>query len=283
MSITSSAVLVDLNISVWTANKLDRGETDKLLSTNAATRDAAKVHKNLMAGTSLRKDIEKLAATARTWNSSRTLPWSDRGTRLLPTSMFLDYKPEANTMRDQFEKMVDKFCDNYPVLVQQARTNLGNLFSEQDYPSVEEIRSKFAFRLTFSPVPEAGDFRLDVSANELAELSQQYEESFNERLADAMKEPWNRLHKVLTAMSEKLTEREGEGKKLYHETLVTNATELCDVLAHLNVTKDAKLEDARQQLENAMVGANIDMLRASASARQITKDKVDAILKQFEW
>ncbi len=31
MSITSSAVLVEMNISVWTANKLDKGATDAVL------------------------------------------------------------------------------------------------------------------------------------------------------------------------------------------------------------------------------------------------------------
>ena len=51
MSISSSAVLVELNISVWTAEILDKGETEKVTTDNNAGSKAAKVKKNLMAGT----------------------------------------------------------------------------------------------------------------------------------------------------------------------------------------------------------------------------------------
>ena len=55
MSITSSSVLTELNISVWTGQKLDRSATDKVTSDNHAVRDAGQFKKNLMAGTSARK------------------------------------------------------------------------------------------------------------------------------------------------------------------------------------------------------------------------------------
>ena len=283
MSITNSAVLVELNINVWTANKLDKSQTDKVNADNNAASNAAKVHKNLMAGTSMRKDIAEIATVARQFHATRTLPWADRGARLLPTSLFLDYKAEMNKVQADFNKMVDEFIDKYPALVQTAQNYLGTLFKPDDYPSIEEVRSKFGFKLTFSPVPEAGDFRLDVSAEDLAELSVQYEQSFNSRMADAMKEPWDRLHKLLTEMSTKLTERQGEEKRIYNNTLISNAEALCDILTHLNITKDPKLEQARQQLESTMVGANMDMLKESPTTRADLKCKVDAMLKQFEW
>ena len=283
MGITNSAVLVELNINVWSANKLDRTETDKVTADNAAVKNAAKVHKNLMAGTSMRKDIAEIATVARQFHATRTLPWADRGARLLPTSLFLDYKTEMNNIQVQFNKMVDEFVDKYPALVQTAQNYMGGLFKPEDYPSADEVREKFGFKLTFSPVPEAGDFRLDVPAADLEELSSQYEESFKVRMADAMKEPWDRLHKLLTEMSSKLTERAGEEKRIYNNTLITNAEALCDILTHLNVTKDPKLEQARQQVEDMMVGANMDMLKESSSTRANMKSKVDAILEQFEW
>ena len=56
MSITSSSVLTEMNISVWTANKLDRGATDNVTSNANAVKNAAQVRKNLMAGTAARKE-----------------------------------------------------------------------------------------------------------------------------------------------------------------------------------------------------------------------------------
>jgi hypothetical protein len=179
--------------------------------------------------------------------------------------------------------MVDEFVSKYPKLVQDAQAELGLLFNINDYPDVNEVRSKFGYRLVFSPVPEAGDFRLDVPAREMDELRGQYEDSFKDRMADAMREPWDRLHKLLTNMSDKLVEPEGEAKKLFHESFVTNATSLCDLLGHLNLTNDPKLEEARQKLAKVMVGADIIDVRESPVVRADIKNRVDAILGQFEW
>lgn len=285
MSITSSAVLVEMNISVWTANKLDKSATEKVVSDNAAVQNAAQVRKNLMAGTTLRKDIADYAAGCRLWHNTRTLPWADKGARLLATSLFMDYKNEVNVRRDTFNKMVDNFMVQYPSLVQTANNYLGTLFNPEDYPSPDEVRDKFGFRLVFSPVPEAADFRLQVAEQDLQDLRQQYEDSFNDRIADAMREPWDRLHKMLTGMSEKLTDVDGEDetKKRYHDTLITNAQELCGLLTHLNVTKDPMLENARRSLELTMLGVDIDAIKESPDVRSSVKAKVDDILKKFDW
>ena len=285
MSITSSSVLVEMNISVWTANKIDKGATDKVVSDNLAVQNAAQVRKNLMAGTSMRKDIADYAAGCRLWHNTRTLPWADKGARLLATSLFMDYKAEANMRRATFDKMVDNFMVQYPSLVQTANNYLGTLFDAEDYPSPDKVREKFGFRLVFSPVPESSDFRLQVAEQDLNDLRQQYEESFNDRIADAMREPWDRLHKLLTGMSEKLTDAEGddESKKRYHDTLITNAQSLCSMLTHLNITKDPQLEQARRDLEITMLGADIDAIKESPEVRKGMKNKLDAILKQYEW
>jgi hypothetical protein len=284
MSITSSSMLVDLNISVWTANKVDKQATATVIEDNHAVRNAARVHKNLMAGTSLRKDIADFAASCYTWHRLRTVPWADRGSRLLPTSLFLDYKAEGNERRAKFVHMVDHFLREYPVIVSQAQGNLGAMHDPNDYPSVDEVAGKFGFRLVFAPVPESGDFRLDVPARELDELKEQYDQSFSNRMAEAMKEPWTRLHDMLQAMSAKLTDIDGvEEKKRYHETLVTNAQTMCGMLTHLNITKDAALERARQDLERAIFGVDIDDIKESPAIRADVKSKLDAMLKTYEW
>lgn len=283
MSITSSSVLTELNISVWTANKLDKNTTNKLTADNKASVDAAQVRKNLMAGTTLRKDIADFAAGCRLWHNSRTLPWSDRGARLLPTSLFMAYKQEANARRDTFNRMVTQFLTDYPQLKAQAQQHLGDLFNEADYPNADEVASKFGFRLVFSPVPESGDFRLDIPAQELDEMKGEYEANFVSRVEEAMRTPWEQLHKMLSVMSEKLIEPEGEDKRRWHDTFITNAHEMCQMLTHLNVTKDPNLEDARRKLETALIGVDIDGIKEDEFVRAEVKTKVDAILSGFDW
>jgi len=285
MSITSSAILVELNISVWTANKFDKGATESVLITNAAASGSARVQKNLMAGTNKRKVIADYAAGVRLYHNKMTLSWSDKGVRLLPTSLFMDYKQTMNVHRTSIEAMWQDLYVSYLDLIDLAKHHMGTLFNPEDYPSLDELKDKFGFRLVFSPLPESGDFRLDIPQQDMQELAKQYEDSYAGRLADAMKEPWDKLHKLLTGMSEKLTDVQGEDdtKRRYHDTLVSNAQSLCSMLTHLNITKNPQLEEARRALEITMLGVDIDGIKESAEIRSTVKNKVDEILKRFDW
>jgi hypothetical protein len=283
MSISSSSVLVELNISVWTANKLDKDATNKLTADNGAAVDAAQVRKNLMAGTTLRKDIADYAAGCRLWHNARTLPWADRGPRLLPTSLFMQYKQEANSRRDTFMRMTDKFRTEYPKLLETRAMAMGDLHNPADYPHVDEVMSKFGFRLVFSPVPESGDFRLDIPQQDLEEIRQEYDTNFVTRIEEAMRSPWEKLHDMLKGMSAKLTESDADTKKRWHDTFVTNAQDMCGMLTHLNITGDPKLEAARRQLEQALINVDIDDIKEEVGVRVDLKQKVDNILKGFDW
>lgn len=283
MSISSSAMLVELNISVWTASVVDRAASNKTTSEARATADAGQFKKNLMAGTPLRKELADYAALCRTWHNGRTLPWADKGPRLLPTSMFLEYKREANARTAYFSDKVDKFVDMYPRLLAEAPQHLGDLFNAADYPSPDEVASKFAFKLVFSPVPESNDFRIDVGNSELAELRAQYDNAYEGRINDAMRTAWDKLHATLTGVTEKLTEPEGEKAKLFHGTFISNITEMCDLLSHLNITKDPELEKARRGLEKAINGFHLDDIRTDAGARADLKARVQTVLSGFDW
>lgn len=282
MSIASSSMLVELNISVWTANKVDRTTSSKLAADNNAASDAAQVRKNLMAGTTLRKEIADFAALCRLWHNLKTLPWSDRGPRLLPTSLFIDYKEEANKRKARFDHMVQHFLLEYPKLQAQAQQHLGDLYNPADYPSADEVASKFGFRMVFTPLAESGDFRLDLPAQEIADMRKQYDEALNERVNEALRSQWDKLHEALTRMSGQLEEPE-HGKLPLRETFVSNARELCAMLGHLNVTKDPKLDEARLKLERAMLGVEVSDLKEDIAVREDVRTKLDAILKEYEW
>ena len=284
MSISASAVLVELNISVWPASKIDREVTDKVNTDASAVRGASQTKKNLFAGTSLRKDIEKFAARVRLYHNQHTLPWADKGERMLPTKLFMEYKQTMNGYEQTFNMMCNNFFIEYPRLVAEAPNALQGLYKAEDYPELTDVRLKFGFRRTVKPVPEAGDFRLDIPAYDLEETRAEFMAQQDRKLADAMREPWERLHKVLLGVSEKLTDVEGDdGKKRYHDTLLTNPLELCSLLTKLNITNDPKLEEARRQVEVAMLNADMESIKEDADTRSELKSKVDAIISKFEW
>lgn len=285
MSIADRAVLVQLNISTWGTERLDKHQTTRLNNLNQADAKAGKVHKDLMCGTSLAKDIELHAARCRLFNNEQTMPWQDRGARLLPTSLFLEYKAEMNRLEQKFNALVGKFIPNYEAAKQTARNYLAGMYNEADYPDAHEIVGKYKWSLTISPVPQSGHFCVDVPASELLQMQRSCEEEVERRLADAMRKPWDDLHKMLVGMSDKLRERESEDEKQkrFHDTFVSNALDLCKLLGHMNVTADQQLDRARVQLERALTGVNVEDIKESPAMRTHVKNKLDSILGQFDW
>ena len=283
VGIATSAMLVDLNISCWTAKKLDKSVSQEVDETKEAKSRAGNYNKNLLAGTAYLDQIVKFAANVRLWHNKQTLPWADAGTRLLPMGSFLDYKARLNDLEAEFNALVERFLDKYPELVNAAAINLGKLFNRDEYPTVDDIRGKFKFSYMFSPVPTAGDFRVDIGETALAELRDQFEANANSKVERAMKEAWTRLHEVLCHMSEKLSDTDEGKHREFRDSLVGNAMELASMLKSLNVTGDPQLETARRELSQAIMGVEAKELRKNPDIRKDVKSQVDSILSKFSF
>lgn len=281
ISIASSAMLVELSIKGWTARKLDKKVSAEVDVAKGTKTQAGNYNKNLLAGTGFLDTITKYAANARAWHVAQTLPWSDSGLRLLPASNFLTYKQQLGELERNYQALVNKFIDAYPNLVSAAAFQLGNLFDRNEYPDADKIASKFSFAYNFFPVPTAGDFRVDIGEESKQQILESCQRAYEERINNAMGEAWSRLHTCLSNISERLTLNSDGTPKIFRDSLVDNAHEICELLTHLNITQDPKLEDARRMLENAIKHHDADSLRGSVVAKEAVKAKVDEILNKF--
>jgi hypothetical protein len=283
ISIASSAMLVEMSISTWTARKLDKKVSTQVDLDNGAKTKVVNANKNLMAGTGVLDTIVKYAANARAWHLSQTLPWTDNGSRLLPMSNFMNYKKQLGELETNYEALVDKFIVAYPSLVGAAAFQLGTLFDRNEYPDENSLKKKFKFTYSFFPVPTAGDFRIDINEEAKAEIMANCNSAYEDRLNNAMGEAWSRLHKCLSNMSERLTDNEDGSRKIFRDSLVENGVELVTMLKHLNITQDPKLEQARRDLQSAIGAHDLDSLRDNSNAREVVKMKVDTILSKFNF
>jgi hypothetical protein len=282
--IETSAMLIELSISCWTARKLDKRVSQEVDATSGAKSRAGNYNKNLLAGTQKLDNIIKYAANARAWHNANTLPWSDNGLRLLPVEHFLTYKERLGELEQEYNALVQDFLVSYPDLVDAAAFQLGTLFDRSEYPEAEAIADKFRFRYNFSPVPTAGDWRINVGQQAREELEAQCNNAIEERVKGAMKEAWSRLHECLSHVSERLEDNgEANKPKVFRDSLVNNAHELIDMLRVLNVTKDPELERARMLMSQTFSGLDAKELRESDGARKQVKSEVDAILSKFNF
>jgi hypothetical protein len=277
-SIASSAVLIDLNISVWTARKLDKNVSKEIDINKGATTQAGNYNKHILAGADELERITKLATEIRDWHTRQTLPWSDAGTRLLPMANFFDYKDQMADYEEVFKERVESFIKNYPNIITVMAFRLGNLFDRNDYPDADIIANRFKLKYTIMPVPEVGDFRVDVEQGMKEKLEQEYKNAYDERVNNAMNDAWSRLHQTMARMVERLS---GDDKKIFRNSLVDNALELTGLLTKLNVTKDPKLEQARIGLEKSLMGVSPEDLRQHADLRQDVLARVNSIMENI--
>jgi len=284
-NLDTCAMLVEFNASVWTARKLDKSTTDEVVTNkNAAAKDAARVNKHLLAGRTELDTVQQMIGRARNYVYDHTLPWSDSGLRLLPTVNFMAFNEKMAQFEEEFERLVSDFVTIYPTLITAQALALGDMFKRDDYPTANEIMTKFAFRVGYLPVPTAGDFRVDIGNAAQEELKEKLNRMAEERVDAAMKDIRARLGEHLKRMSDRLTTDyvQGEAKqRRFHDSLVDGALELCDLTKALNVVGDPALETARRELEQALLGVTPTELRKNEHIRQDTKKAVDAILNKF--
>ena len=282
IGIETSAMLVELNISTWSARKLDHKVSQQIDADHGARCAAGNYHKKLLAGNDALEAVHRYSARVRLWHAMQTLPWSDKGPRLITAAVFAGgYKSKLDEHQRNWESLLKNFLSTYDP--QAAAFALGSLFNREDYPEPEDLASKFAFRYHFSPVPTSGDFRIDINRTMREELERSYQDACSKRVQEVMRDVWDRLYKQLQHMSERLSDDADGNRKIFHSTLITNAAELCDLLKNLNVTNDEKLEYARQDLYRAIVGVDASSLKESDELRSGLKRKVDDILSKFDF
>ena len=286
-NIDTCAMLVEFNASVWTARKLDKTTTDEVVATkHAAAKDAARVNKHLLAGRTELEVIQQAVGRARQYVYDKTSPWSDSGLRLLPNISFMAFTEKLDDFEHEFTALVKSFVTIYPSLITAQAMALGDMFKRDDYPSANEIMTKFSFRVNYMPVPTSGDFRVDVGNAAQAELKARLDKLTQERIDNAMSDVRERLSSHLKRMSDRLTTDyvQGEAKpRRFHDTLVEGALELCDLTKALNIVNDPALETARRDLEQVLVGVTPTELRRNEAVRQDVKKNVDAILSKFSF
>ena len=275
-SIGSSAMLVDFSASVWTGRKKDKRASDDVTEANFAASGMASVHKKLLGDCQELEAIQKFVANGRNRHSAMTMPWSDTGLRLLPTAQYFKYHQAMTEMINEYWRLVAVFKAVYEQAKQNAQQTLGDLFDPDEYPSLEVLTSKFGIRLSYIPLPDSGDFRIDIGNEATEQVKSQYQDYYSTMLNNAMNDVWTRLHKALANMSERLDYSDND-----KNSLVGNLLDIVELLNVCNVNGDGQMNAARMRLEDLFRGVNADALREDEHLRSETKRTVDEVIKSL--
>ena len=272
MKLSDRAILVQLNISTWSANKLDKEISAETSAIKGAISNSVRTHKSLLPMCDLLDDIKKKASLIRTKFYENTLPWGVKGIQILPTANYLAFMTDFRKERAEYEQLVNRFVPEYPQLVVDAQRFLGAAYKPADYPEAYEIGDKFKMDMQVMPVPNT-DFRVNIADEELQRIHDEVEARFKQAAKGAMMDVWQRLYDKVKHLAEKLD----DPKAIFRDSTVNHLVDLCEMLPRLNVMDDPDLEAMRQEVEAKLAGYNPDTLRADVKVRQTVATEANDI------
>lgn len=271
--LNSCSMLADLTIHRWTATKHDPSVSAEVERTHSA-KNAGRYNKLLIDRAHL-ADIDALGNQLRAFHYKHTLPWSDKGARILPSKLFMTYQDGFNDLRDKRSAAVDKFIDLYPNLVADARTRLKTMFDPFDYPDVSQLRQSFGVDLEIMPVPSAEDFRVGVLNDQMqSAIRRDILQKLEERGKQANRECWLRVDEVVGRIAEQCSKPKGR----IYDSLMDNARDLALVIDGLNITDDPNITAIGDDLRALIVDP--EDLRKSATTRAAIARLANDILQR---
>ena len=281
-SISTAAMLVELSIGTWTGRKLDKKASQDVTANNNADKGVANVHKKLLGDCTELDAVQKFTANARNVHYACTMPWSDTGLRLLPTTQYFKYHQEMTALQSEYQRLVQAFLDAYSWEIQNAQLKLVGLFNSDDYPTADSLTSKFRFKMNYMPLPDVGDWRVSIGGETESALRSQYEGYYAQQLQTAMGDVWRRAHEALSKMSERLDYADDTTRKVFRDSLVSNVHDMIELLGACNVTNDPVMARAQRDLDEAMRGITPDALREDPYLRAETRRKVNEVKKTID-
>ena len=282
-TLSERAMLAGLSIGSWTGRSIDRAVTEEVSDSHKADkREAGRYSKQLVA-TRFLHQVGSVASTASRIHRVMTSPWEDNGVRILSNLGYKNYSDQMRLIRIKYEEAADTFVQYLPDYITEAKSRLGTMFDNEDYPSAGDIRTKFYLDVEIKPVPDSGDFRVQMSDATVKAIVKDIERRNNERVEKAMNDAFTRVHDVVAKMAEGLKDyqpkADGEkAKNTFRDSLVYNIHELSLLLPALNITGDKRLEELQTTLMEQLVEHSPEVLRVDAKLRATVASRADKIL-----
>jgi hypothetical protein len=283
MQLNERAMLVTLNIAVWHAEREDSKRVKEIADKYGSDARMGKYRKYLVDPEPL-KPILKKRGEMRNRHYELTLPWGNDSSRIITTAGFMRYRDEMTAFKDQLEPMFQTYCDDYPQHVAYAAQLLNGLYNPSEYPNQNQIRGYFRVGYRVRPVPDSGDFRANLGADEIATIRAQIQADTDAAINEAMRDTVQRIKNTIGHMAERLKAYKLDGNGVsnpFRDSLVGNVRDLVDILPGLNVSGDARINGLISEMKQSLTKYEPDTLRVNDVARENTAKAADVILDKL--
>jgi hypothetical protein len=276
MSIQEKAILIDLTLTTFSTSRTDKSVTQEVTYNKGAGKQAGKWTTKILPKHATQA-IAQHDGRIRKFHYTNTLPWSDKGARMLPARNFDNYMATMRSLRRERDELVEHFTSHYQQHLDEARQVNAALYNPAHYPTAHEAGERYSMQIQPAPVPDKGDFRVTLSnTGDLQAIQQQLEQQVHQAVKAAEADLLSRLLEPLQNMAEKLSDPDTKFK----DTLVTNLADIVAIIPTLNITDNPNLTIITQLIEQQLAHFTPDTLRHSPADRAIAARKAQEIATQ---
>jgi hypothetical protein len=215
-----------------------------------------------------------------TYHKAHTLPYVDAGPRILPNDLYFEYTQETKHRIAQVDNLKRTYMPQYDQLVLDdvSYRNSGHAAgraSVDDYPTAEQFDTAMSIDIRFQPMPDSRHFLFDLSDDDLQSFQTSEQEASAAMNADIL----SRMLKPLSALTQRLQEYQGQKGERFHNSLVENVIEGCDLALKLAINPTDEFIDEINTLKAMATGClnTVEVIKGSANARHDAKAKLEAV------
>ena len=240
------ACLIQISSSIWMGSRmLEQGLMEKIGQSEWLKGRKFLVNPELLG------PIKTSVHQARNTVQKHTLPFPITSLYLIPKESLGIVDEALEGFRERFWKKVNDFVDQYDLAREEARTVLGDLFNDTDYP--EDISTKFKFEWRF--------LTLDLPKKSkilTPEIYQREKEKFETMMEEtrqmATEALAGELGEIVTQMVERLNGN-GKGKSI-NSAMLNKIRDFFDAFETKNLFDDEKLNEVVAQAHSVIDGVS---------------------------
>ena len=284
-NLCDKSILVTLHIGGWRAMVHDKKVSAEIAELHNASPDAGRYTKKLLP-TKVLQPLQRCESEARQAHYHMTLPWDQRGYRLLPIEMFNEYRKVVDGLKDLRIRERNALLAHYEDELARAAVRLGRMFCPADYLSGAQLESRLVMDYAFLPVPDQSHFVADLAEEEAAKLRAALRSQLAAQLQGAVQDLYDRVQEAVQLCQYRLTlEADGSGR-VFRDSMLHRLRDLVRVIPKLNITDDPGLGDMCDRIKQAIEGVAPDQLRVSnpafdRNAHQRVSSEMDSMSERF--
>ena len=222
-------------------------------------------------------EVNTVMARIKRYHDKRTKPW-ESGYSILPNSGWAEYHQFMLEAQSDIESALDNEVLRYETVVESMKDLLQGMFSQADYPAVENLKHLIKFEVKSKLIPDTDDIRISLKDEEKDSLVEAVKAAEQDNLTQLSKELWKNLQEPLKSLKDRLADED----KRITKAAMEGIQEVLKSIPAFNFQGNQELDDIIVKTKDIFEGVDEDDLQLDVNLRKSTEGKLDDILTQMD-